>query len=101
MTGLRQSAGDATIRGKQITCWRVIMIGRKSVLLLGLLALLLALTGCCCGGDTKTVETKIIEQPINDVALGDQLIKLKEAHDKGAITDKEYEDAKAKILKEK
>jgi len=78
------------------------MMWRKNFLLLGLLALLLALTGCCCGGgETKTVETKIIEQPVNDIALGDQLIKLKEARDKGAITEKEYEDAKAKLLKAK
>jgi hypothetical protein len=32
--------------------------------------------------------------------LGEELIKLKEAHEKGAMTDKEYEDAKKSLLKE-
>jgi hypothetical protein len=32
--------------------------------------------------------------------LGEELIKLKEAHEKGAMTDKEYEDAKKNLLKE-
>jgi hypothetical protein len=63
---------------------------------------LATLTGCCCGGGSDTT-TVVEKQPINTTVstapLGDELIKLKEAHDKGALTDKEYEDAKAKLLK--
>ena len=62
-------------------------------------ALSLTLAGCCCGGDSK--ETTVIEQqPVSTAPLGEELIKLKEAHEKGAITDKEYEDAKKSLLKE-
>jgi len=68
-----------------------------TVLTVGALALTLA--GCCCGGDSK--ETTVIEkQPVSTAPLGEELIKLKEAHEKGAITDKEYEDAKKSLLKE-
>jgi len=58
----------------------------------------LCLGGCCCGGDT---ETKIIEkQPVSTAPLGEELIKLKEAHEKGAMSDEEYQKAKEKLLKE-
>ena len=64
-----------------------------------LLALLVVLSGCCCGG--SDTETKIIEkQPISSSPLGEELIKLQEAHDKGALSDKEYEDAKERLLKQ-
>jgi hypothetical protein len=58
------------------------------------------LAGCCCGGGTDEKTTTIIEkQPVSTAPLGDELIKLQEAHDKGALSDKEYEDAKARLLK--
>ena len=64
-----------------------------------LVVLLVVLSGCCCGG-TDT-ETKIIEkQPVSSAPLGEELIKLQEAHDKGALSDKEYEDAKERLLKQ-
>ena len=67
--------------------------------LITLIAQAVSLAGCCCGGDTTT-ETRIIEkQPIQTNPLGDELIKLKDASDKGAMTEQEYEDAKAKLLK--
>ena len=63
-----------------------------------LLVLLVVLSGCCCGGDT---ETKVIEkQPVSSAPLGEELIKLQEAHDKGALSDKEYEDARERLLKQ-
>ena len=69
----------------------------RVILLIAMFALTISLAGCCCGGDT---ETKIIEkQPIQSNPLGDELIKLKEARDKGAMTEQEYEAAKAKLLK--
>ena len=71
----------------------------KLCTLLTIGALALTLTGCCCGG-TDT-ETKIIEkQPVSTAPLGEELIKLKGAHEKGAMTDQEYEDAKKSLLKE-
>ena len=61
--------------------------------------LLLTLGGCCCGGNGETKTTVIEKQPVSTAPLGDELIKLKEARDKGALSEKEYEDAKAKLLK--
>jgi len=62
-------------------------------------ALTLTLAGCCCGG-TDT-ETKIIEkQPVSTAPLGEELIKLQEARDKGVISEKEYEAAKKNLLKQ-
>jgi len=64
-----------------------------------LLVLLVVLNGCCCGG--SDTETKIIEkQPVSSAPLGEELIKLQEAHDKGALSDKEYEDARERLLKQ-
>jgi hypothetical protein len=72
----------------------------KGCCLLVLLALLVSLSGCCCGGGSDT-ETKIIEkQPVSTAPLGEELIKLQEARDKGALSEKEYEDAKARLLKQ-
>ena len=70
----------------------------KSLLVLGLFALLVSLAGCCCGGTDKNT-TVIEKQPVNTTPLGDELIKLKEAYEKGALTEKEYEEQKAKLLK--
>jgi len=68
----------------------------KHLMTLGLFALL---TGCCCGGGSDTKTTVIEKQPVNTAPLGDELVKLKEAYDKGALTEKEYEEQKAKLLK--
>jgi uncharacterized membrane protein len=57
----------------------------------------LTAAGCCCGG-TDT-ETKVVEkQPISTAPLGEELIKLKEAYEKGAMSEKEYEEAKKNLL---
>ena len=69
----------------------------SSMLLIAMFTL--TLTGCCCGGDAKE-ETVIEKQPISVAPLGEELIKLKEAHEKGALTNQEYEAAKKKLLKE-
>ncbi len=56
-----------------------------------LLCSLLGLSGCLFiagGGKTTTVNP----------TLGQQLQELKDAHDKGAISDAEYEKAKARML---
>jgi uncharacterized membrane protein len=63
-----------------------------------LLILIIVLSGCCCGG-TDTNTTVIEKQPVNTTPLGEELIRLKEAYDKGALTEKEYETQRAKLLK--
>jgi len=71
---------------------------RRNLYYLSLFAILSApiLAGCCCGGDK---EAKVVTQPVSNTTTGQELQDLKDAHDKGAITDKEYEEAKEKILK--
>ena len=52
---------------------------------------LLGVSGCLLiAGGGKTTTT--------NPTLGQQLQELKDAHDKGAITDGEYEKAKARML---
>ena len=62
---------------------------KNIVLALGIAALTLGLTAC--GGSTTTVEQTETQ--------GKQLMDLKEAYDKGVITEKEYEATRKKILK--
>ncbi|CAA0126282.1 Uncharacterised protein [Halioglobus japonicus] len=56
----------------------------------GVFALVMALSGCG-GTDTRTTVQSSQTQ-------GKQLLDLKEAYDKGVITEKEYEDTKEDIL---
>ncbi len=53
-------------------------------------------SGCCGGGGEKTT---VVTQPTKVNPVGEELIKLKEAFDKGAMTQDEYDKAKEKILK--
>jgi uncharacterized membrane protein len=64
---------------------------KKTVI--GASALVLALGLTACGGSTTTVKQTETQ--------GQQLMDLKEAYDKGVITEKEYESTKKNILKGK
>jgi hypothetical protein len=59
--------------------------------ILAAIVVTLTLTLTACGSSTKTTVT-------NSETQGQQLIDLKEAYDKGVITEKEYERAKEDIL---
>ncbi|MBE9539378.1 MAG: SHOCT domain-containing protein [Proteobacteria bacterium] len=59
--------------------------------LLGAVVIALALSLTACGGSTTTVKQTETQ--------GQQLMDLKEAYDKGVITEKEYNSTKKKILK--
>ena len=89
---------------------------KKSFVLwtLTLIVLSVSLSACCCGGGKETVE--IVVTPAESegssgggsaaagtaapsgATAGQELQDLKAAHDKGAITDEEFEKAKEKIL---
>jgi uncharacterized protein YcfL len=56
-------------------------------------AMLLALTLSGCGG-SETIVKNVSQQ-----STGQQLLSLKEALDKGIITQQQYEEQKAVILK--
>jgi uncharacterized membrane protein len=83
MAGLIRPNGN--VNGKGI---RIMM--KKTVLSAAVFALILTLSGCG-GSDTKTtVHSKETQ--------GKQLLDLKEAYDKGVISEKEYENTKDDIL---
>lgn len=62
----------------------------KSVFAASIIALTLAMSACGGGGATTKVEAKGTQ--------GQQLLDLKEAYDKGVITEKEYNKTREQIL---
>lgn len=58
--------------------------------ILGAIVIALALSLTACGSSTVVKQTE---------TQGQQLMDLKEAYDKGVITEKEYNNTKKKILK--
>lgn len=73
------------------------MIRALKIVFIGLLIVFGAgLTGCCGGGSTVKSETKT-----TTTTLGDELKDLKDAYDKGIISEKEYNESKEKIIKQR
>jgi len=70
----------------------------KGLLMVVMLALIVPMAGCCGGTSKETTHTVVEKQPVIVTPLGDELLKLKEAHESGALSDEEYEAAKAKLL---
>ena len=62
------------------------------IILIGLLVASLNLSGC--GGRKQTVETTT-----SPTTLGQELIDLQQAYEKGIITEKQYNDLKKKAMK--
>jgi uncharacterized membrane protein len=60
------------------------------------ITLAVSLAGCCGGGSSVKNETKT-----TTTTLGDELKDLKDAYDKGIISEKEYEQSKEKIIKQR
>jgi hypothetical protein len=74
---------------------------KRNVLISGgaaLLAAVLILTSGCAWsvGGSKTTAPPPPAEP----TLGEQLIDLKKAHEQGAISDEEYEAARARMLEQ-
>ena len=67
------------------------MKSRRSLALVLMIALALAVTACAGGGAKVQTET-------TSVTLGQQLIDLQAAYDKGIITEKQYNDTKKNLL---
>lgn len=57
---------------------------------------MLGFGGCCGGGSTVKNETKT-----TTTTLGDELNDLKDAYDKGIISEKEYNESKERIIKQR
>lgn len=68
------------------------------VFALGLLVLSLGLSACCGGGCTKSVSGP---EPKASTTLGQELMDLQQAHEKGVLSDKQYEASKRKLLEER
>jgi hypothetical protein len=68
-------------------------------MMITMIAFLVTITGCCCGGgtDTVVVEKEVAAPQVN---VGDELLKLQQAKDQGTITEEEFEAAKKKLLKD-
>ena len=64
---------------------------RKSILAASIITLTLGLSACGGGGATTKVDARGTQ--------GQQLLDLKEAYDKGVITEKEYNKTKERILR--
>ena len=55
-----------------------------------------AVAGCCGGGSSAKSETTNFS-----TTLGQELSDLQKAYEQGVITEKQYRDAKEKLLKER
>lgn len=51
---------------------------------------LLVISGCS--------STEVVQQPNLNVSIGQQFIDLKKAHDSGALTEKEFQRQKARLI---
>ena len=65
------------------------MLNKTRIWVVGLLAAT-AIAGCS--------STKVIQQPNLNVSIGQQLIDLKKARDAGAISDREFERQKERLI---
>lgn len=69
------------------------MLVKNTVMYVAAAAMVLSLSACGGGGAKTTVQAGGTQ--------GQQLLDLKEAYDKGVITEKEYEKTRKQILKGK
>jgi len=75
------------------TVGRTVIMKKMGVfILIGLLVVSLNLSGC--GGRKQTVQTTT-----TTTTLGQELIDLQQAYEKGIITEKQYNDLKKKAVK--
>jgi len=65
--------------------------------LLGMMIILTVSLGGCCGGGS-TVKN---QSTTTTTTLGDELKALKDAYDQGIISEKEYNESKEKLIKQR
>ena len=76
-----------------LTIWREKIMKKLGVIILiGLMVVSLNLSGC--GGKKQTVENTT-----TTTTLGQELVDLQQAYEKGIITEKQYNDLKKKAIK--
>lgn len=70
---------------------------RAKICVAAILAFLpFTVAGCCGGGSSSKSETTNYS-----TTLGQELTDLQKAYDEGVITEKQYQEAKEKLLKER
>ena len=75
------------------------MVKLKILILFCVMTLASSLTACGCLGGGSGGEAQV-QTTTKTTTMGQDLIDLKKAHSEGVISDKEYEKAREKILKE-
>ena len=63
-----------------------------------MIAFTFSLGGCCGGGSTVKHEST---STTTTTTLGDELKALKDAYDQGVISEKEYNESKERIIKQR
>lgn len=57
-------------------------------------------SGCCGGGSTTEVKSQSVTTSTS-TTLGNELEDLKQAYEKGVISEKEYNEAREKLIKQR
>ena len=70
-------------------------------LLVGMAIMVMVGLGGCCGGGSTTVKEQPINTTTTTTTLGEELKSLRDAYDRGIITEKEYNASKEKIIKQR
>lgn len=70
----------------------------RVLLAVAMLAILMGAAGCCGGGRKVHNETKATT---TTTTLGQELQDLDDAYQKGLLTEKQYNEAKEKLLKQR
>ncbi len=65
---------------------------------IGVMIISAAFLGGCCGGGSHTVKS---ESTTTTTTLGKELEDLKDAYDKGIISEKEYNASRERIIKQR
>lgn len=68
----------------------------RALLATMMIVVMVGLSGCCGGGSTVKNQTTT-----TTTTLGDELKALKDAYDQGIISEKEYNESKERIIKQR
>jgi uncharacterized membrane protein len=68
----------------------------KALLMGMMIIVMVSLSGCCGGGSTVKNQSTT-----TTTTLGDELKALKDAYDQGIISEKEYNESKDRIIKQR
>ena len=73
------------------------MLFMRALVVAMVFAVIVGFSGCCGGGSEVKAETKTT----TTTTLGQELKDLEDAYQKGIISEKQYNEAKEKLLKQR